>query len=379
MKPLSPLLYSKRNKKKVLASINAVTLAVSFLYILYCFSNSIIGMVMRNGIPIYKKAAVVMNCQGKPIDSSIINEIKKNENVERVVPTIFNYHIKFKIPGVSDRASAVPIRKNDINYFMEELDIKLIAGDLPKEGLKEIAINCDIAKNRGVKLGDKVGNNVYQFDDLPGEYEVVGVIDSESLISILSVNDSNYPNYNNEEAAFGTGFYVFSKESKKIAMDKYISNLPNDKVRYEIEKTIIDHAQKASASLKVMDIIAILSIIVMVINVGSAKYAQYLNRKEELGLLNAVGYNKDQILYKAFKEVVIVNLIGFVLGIVGGFIVSYLLNKGLWEPKGARGFLYTTKGFVVSVFVPLFTILFSIIPINNLVNKLDPIKMIEKN
>lgn len=379
MKPLSPLLYSKRNKKKVFASINAVMLAVSFLYILYSFTNTIMSMEMRNGIPIYKNAAVVMNCQGKPIESSLIKEIKNNENVERVVPTIFNYKLRYKIPGVSDRASAVPIRNDDINYFMEKLGIKLIAGDLPKEGLKQIAINKDIAKNRGVKIGDKVGNNVNQFDSLPGEYEVVGLIDSESLISILSVNNSIYPNYNNEEAAFGTSFYVFSKEGKKTAMDKYISSLPNDKVRYEIEKTIKEHAEKASSSLKVMDIIAILSIIVMVINVGSAKYAQYLNRKEELGLLNAVGYNKEQILYKTFKEVVIVNLIGFVLGIIGGFITSYLINKGLWEPNGARGFLYTAKGFVVSVFVPLFTILFSIIPINNLVNKLDPIKMIEKN
>jgi putative ABC transport system permease protein len=379
MKPLSPLLYSMRNRKKVFVSIKAVMLAVSFLYILYSFTNSIMDMEMRNGVPIYEKAAVVMNSQGKPIDSSLIKEIKNNENVERVVPTIFNYNIRYKIPGVSDRASAVPIRNSDINYFMEKLGIKLIAGDLPKEGLKEIAINKDIAKNRGVKIGDKVGNNVNQFDTLPGEYEVVGVIDSESLISILSVNNSIYPNYNNEEAAFGTSFYVFSKEGKKAAMDKYISSLPNDKARYEIEKTVKEHAEKASSSLKVMDIIAILSIIVMVINVGSAKYAQYLNRKEELGLLNAIGYNKDQILYKTFKEVVIVNLIGFALGIIGGFIVSYLINKGLWEPSGARGFLYTTKGFVVSVFVPLFTILFSIIPINNLVNKLDPIKMIEKN
>ena len=112
---------------------------------------------------------------------------------------------------------------------------------------------------------------------------------------------------------------------------------------------------------------------------GSSKYAEFFNRKEELGLLNALGYSKSIILKRAFSEVVIINFLGFLLGIALGYIVSAINTKVIWQPCGAKGFLFTIKGLSVATFVPLFTTLFTIIPINNLINKLDPIKMIEKN
>jgi ABC-type antimicrobial peptide transport system permease subunit len=379
MKPLSPILYSKRNKKKIFTSINAVMLAVSFLLILYSFTESIMVMEARNGLPVYEKAAVMMNYEQKLINKKIIKEIKGNENVDQVVPTIFNYSIRFKIPGANDRALAVPIRIKDRTYFMDKLGIKLVVGDLPREGQKEIALNKDIAKNRNIKLGDKVGDSIYKFDNLPGEYTVTGLLDSEDLISLLSVNDSIYPNYKDENHIMGIGFYAFAKDGRKAELDKYVSAFPQNEVIAKTQESVLKHFEKTSSALKVMDIIAILSIIVMVITVGSSKYAQYINRKEEFGLLNAMGYNKNQILAKTFKEVVTTNLIGFLLGIALGVGVSFFLDKSLWSPCGVTGVLFTNKGFVVSTFVPMFTILFSIIPINTLINKLDPIKMIEKN
>jgi ABC-type antimicrobial peptide transport system permease subunit len=378
MKPLSPILYSKRNKKKIFASINAVMLAVLFLYVLYTFSQTLMSMQWRNHIPVYKKAASVMNYDQNPIDKKLIKSITDNESVERIIPTIFDYGIRYSIPGAADSAEALPIRIADRDYFMRKLGIKLIAGELPREGLKEIAINKDIAKNRNVKIGDMVGDSVNKFDDLPGEYLVVGLLSSDTLVSILSVNESIYPDYKDEAHIMELSFYVFPKAGKKAVLDKYISSLPKDKVRISTEDSVMKQFQRSSAALKVIDIIAILSIIVMVITVGSSKYAQYINRKEELGLLNAIGYNKNQILVKTFKEVVAINLFGFILGILLGIMVSLGLDKSLWSPKGAAGLLYTNKGFIVAMFVPMFTILFSIIPINNLINKLDPIKMIEK-
>lgn len=379
MKPLSSSLYNIRNKRKILTSINAVMIAVCFIHVLYAFTQSIITMVNRNDVAAYKKAAIVMNYGEKPIDRGLIKAIERNGNVERVVPTPIGYGIRFSIPGDSDRAVAFPIRPVDRDYFMKKYGIQLILGEMPREGQNEIAINKDVAKNRKIKIGDKVGDGVYQFDNLRGEYTVVGMLDSESLISILSSNNNIFPDYKNEEAILERSFFVFPRQGKKAAMDQYIESLPKDKVDTYTESIFLKHLEKNLGALRVIDIISILSIIVMVVTVGSSKYAQYINRKEELGVLNALGYTKAQILNRTLIEVVVVNFIGFILGIVLGIILSYGLTKGLWEPQGGEGFLFTVKGFVVSAFVPLFTILFSIIPINNLINKLDPIKMIEKN
>jgi ABC-type antimicrobial peptide transport system permease subunit len=378
MKPLSPILYSIRNKKKIFASINSVMLAVLFLYVLYTFSKTLMEMQRRNHLPIYKNLVSVMSYNQNPIDKKLIKSITSNENVERIIPTIFNYGIRYSILGAADSSIALPIRIADRDYFMKRQGIRLILGELPREGLKEIAINKDIAKNRNIKLGCKVGDSVNKFDDLPGEYVVVGLLESEALISILSVNENIYPNYKDKDYIMGISFYVFPKEGKKAALDKFISSFPKDKVTVTTEAGAFKHFERVSGALKVIDIIAILAIIVMVITVGSSKYVQYINRKEELGLLNAIGYNKNQILGKTLKEVVSINVFGFLLGILLGAIASLGLDKGLWSPRGVTGLLYSSKGFIIAMFVPLFTILFSIIPINSLINKLDPIKMIEK-
>lgn len=379
MKVMSPLLYSRRNKRKVFAAINSVMIAVSFLYILYAFVNSITYMQERNSIYKYENASIVTSYGKNIIDTAVIDRISKNENVDRLIPTSINYGIKYVIPGISDQTSTLPIREFDMEYFMNKEGIKLINGRLPKDGVFEIAINKDIAINRKVTIGDKVGDSINKFDSLQGEYVIVGIIESKALISILSVNESLYQNYKNEENLFCRGFIVYPKDGKKQAMDKFLTDFKSDETRIINIDTQIEAFKNTTGVLKVLDIIAILSIIVMVITVGSSKYAQYLNRKEELGIINAIGYSKNRILSKTLKEVLLTNIVGFIAGVILGFIMSYMLAKNLWEPNGVKGCLYTNKSFVVGLFVPIFTTLFTIIPINNLINKLDPIKMIEKN
>lgn len=379
MKPLSSVLYSKRNKRKIFASVNAVILSTSFLFILYTFTGTITTIIKRNELSIYNNLAVVKNYEEKLIPKDVINSIEENENVDRIIPTIFNYGLRFSIPGATTISIAVPIRTEDREYFMSKLGINLISGELPKDGSKEIALNSNIAKNRNIKLFDKVGDSINKNDSLPGEYTVVGIINSESLISILSTNESIFPKYKDSEYIKGIGFYVFPKEGNKENLNKYLSLIEKGKATVITKERAMKKLEEFMGAIKVIDVIAILSIFVMVITVGSSKYAQYINRKEELGLLNALGYNKNQILLKTFKEVVLVNIFGFIIGITFGVIFSYLINRGLWSKVGANGLLFTSKGFVVAIFVPMFTILFSIIPINNLINKLDPIKMIEKN
>ncbi|WP_461205487.1 FtsX-like permease family protein [Clostridium sp. DL1XJH146] len=379
MKVLSPRLYTRRNKKKVFASINSVMIAVAFLLILYSFVRTLMFFQLRKSVYVYNEVVKVMPYGEKPIDITMINNIINNENVDKVVPIRTNLGIKYVAPGVSDRITVLPILEEDREYLMEKLNITIVEGRLPKMDSMEIAITKDIAINREVKIGDKVGDSINKFDELPGEYEIVGLLENDALTSIVSVNESSFPNYSDRDAALSGGFYVFPEEGKKEAMDEYLTSLINADISIVTKKVAQEYFDDTSGVLKVIDIIAILSIVVMVLTVGSSKYAQYLNRREELGMLNALGYNKDQILIKSLKEVVLINLGGYVFGLILGVLGSLLLAKGLWAECGIDGFLYAKKGIIMSSFVPLFTILFSIIPINVMINKLDPIKMIEKN
>ncbi len=366
MKALSPVLYGKRNKSKVFASINSIAIAVMFLFILYNILQSMTNTEYRNSIPKYRNAAEITSYGQDSGDDFLIKQI--NENVERLVSTRFDYTLRITFPGSQDQSVVKPLKKDDVKYFMNKEGIKLVEGRLPKEGTKEIAINKNVAMNRNIKLGDLVGDSINKFDSLPGEYKIVGVLESEAFISIIQANDEVF-----------NSFYAFAKDGKEDSFEKYINSLPKDKLNITTEASAYKHFKSVMGALRVIDIIAILSIVVMVVTVGSSKYAQYYNRKEEFGVLNAIGYNKHFILSKTLKEVSMTNVVGFVSGLLIALIISILMKKFFWNPMGADGCLFTMKGLIVASFIPMFTILFSIIPINNLINKLDPIRMIEKN
>jgi len=112
--------------------------------------------------------------------------------------------------------------------------------------------------------------------------------------------------------------------------------------------------------------------------VGSSKYVQFFNRKQELGVLNAMGYTKNQIMKRAFIEVAMINLFGFIIGMCLGTLCSVLINNGAFKAAGAIARYYCTKAFIVSLYIPIFTTLFTLIPVNRMISKLDPITMIEQ-
>lgn len=333
----------------------------------------------KNATAEYKNAAVIESYGGKPVDDSLIKSIQENENVDKVIPAVLKYKLKYDIPGSSDHASIALVRESDRDYFMKREGIKLVQGRMPKDGAKEIVLNANIAKNRKVKIGDKVGNNINNFDTLPDEYEVVGLLDGRTMTSIVSANESIWPGYENKNDLSKCDFYIFPKQDRKSGMDNYLKGLDDKNIEALTTDSVIKDYNASRGALKVIDVIAILSIIVMVVTVGSSKYAQYLNRKEELGVLNAIGYNKNQILKKVLKEVAVENILGFGFGLLLGFIGSLFLAENLWQPCGVPGVLFTLKGFEVGIFIPLFTILFTIVPVNNVISGMDAIKIIEKN
>ncbi|MBV7275380.1 FtsX-like permease family protein [Clostridiaceae bacterium UIB06] len=374
MKVLSILNYSRENKTKVISSIIPVLIAVSFLYLINTFVKSEEDSLYKLNIFSYKYHSTIMSCN----NSNIITKVKSNKNVERLVPFML-YGIKYSIPGNLDFANVISLKTEDMNYFLEKESIQIKDGRLPQEGEKEIAINYLVAQNKKVTIGDNVGNASDKFDGINGTYKVVGILEGDSMISIVAFNNEILKDYEDEEKSLSHGIMIFPKKNSINEVNKLIENLPKGEAEYNTLKTLSEKFYRDIGSIEFLDAISILSIFLMVITVGSSKYVEFFNRKEEIGILNVIGYEKKQILKRAILEVTTINVISYVLGLLLGIVLSYWMKKSIFESIGAVGVVYDKKALLVSLYVPLFTILFTIVPINGMINKLDPIDMIENN
>lgn len=374
MKVLSILNYSRRNKDKVISSIIPVLIAVSFLYLINTFVKSIENSLYKLSIDSYRYHATIMSCNNE----NIIKKVKDNENVERLVP-FMQYGIKYSIPGSLTCADVIGIKDEDMNYFLEKESIQVMIGRLPEKDKKEIAVNYLVAKNKKITIGDSVGNALDKFDGINGEYKVVGMLKGASMLSVVSFNNEIFKDYSDTEKSLQRGLIVFPKKNKINEVNKLVENLPKGEAVYNTFNTLDKEFHEVEGSMRILEVISILSIFLMVVTVGSSKYVEFFNRKEGVGILNAIGYSKGHILKMAVLEVTIVNTISYVLGLLLGIGISYLVKRNIFENIGAVGVVFDGKAFLVSLYIPLFTTLFTIVPINEMINKLNPIGMIENN
>jgi ABC-type lipoprotein release transport system permease subunit len=374
MKVLSILNYSRKNRNKVVSSIIPVLIAVTFLYLINTFVKSINNSLYKLNVSSYKYHATITACDNE----NIIEKVKNNKNVERLVPFMW-YGIKYSIPGSLTFADVMGLRAEDMNYFLEKESIQVMIGRLPEEGKKEIAVDYLVAKNKKIIIGDSVGNALDKFDGINGEYKVVGILKGENMLSIVSFNNEILKDYDDGEKSLQKGSIVFPKKNKINEVNKLVEALPKGEAVYNTFNILSERFKKDMGCLELLDVISILSIFLMVITVGSSKYVEFFNRKEEIGILNAIGYNKRQILKRAMLEVITVNTISYILGLLLGISLSYLVKGNIFEKVGAVGVVFDEKALIVSLYVPLFTTLFTVVPINAMINKLDPIDMIENN
>ncbi|MBC2581741.1 ABC transporter permease [Clostridium sp. DJ247] len=374
MKALSILNYSRKNKNKLISSIIPVLVAVSFLYLINTFVKSINNSLYKLSVSSYKYHATITACDNE----NIIEKVKNNKNVERSVPFMW-YGIKYSIPGSLILTDVMALRAEDMNYFLEKQHIQVMVGTLPEEGKKEIAVDYLVAKNKKITIGDSVGNALDKFDRINGEYMVVGILKGENMLSVVSFNNEILKDYDDGEKSLQRGIMVFPKNNKINEVNKLVEALPKGEAVYNTFNISSEKFKKDMGCLALLDVISILSIFLMVITVGSSKYVEFFNRKEEIGILNAIGYNKRQILKRAILEVLAVNTISYILGLFLGITLSYLMKRNIFENVGALGVVFDEKAVLVSLYIPLFTTLFTVVPINAMINKLDPIDMIENN
>ncbi|MGL4774336.1 MAG: ABC transporter permease [Clostridium sp.] len=369
MKPLSYKTFALSNKRKVFYSMMAITIGVAFVIILYTFFQGVYVSQYNKLVKSYKTSSEVEFVGGGENVLEFIEKVKKNENVEAVIPIKDEALLRYSGPGVLSISKVYYLDEEEEESFIKNQKLELVDGHLPRKGKKEVVLHEDLMKNRGFKLGDKIEKNYNLSDSLPKEYEIVGVLRGDGMINIAQLERENV-GYK--------GCFVFPKDGKLQEMNEFLNGLENENLVVKDIDEIEEDYKAGMMDLEIMDVISILSMVIMTITVGISKYTEFLGRREEIGVLNAIGYNKNIILKRSFCEVAFINITSFLIGLCVAIVVGVILKNYYWEPIGFTGLIIIGKGVVMAVILTLFTTLFTIIPINNIIRKLDCITIIER-
>ncbi len=374
MKPLSPLVYLKNNFKMALPSFVCIVFSVFLVYFVPSLLYSEMYSIKICNLNIAEKLTFVDAKTKAPMSDNIIREIKKDNNVKNIIPIINEIgYIGYKSPFGANQFNAINVYNEDISKILKITNMKIIKGKNPRRNKDEIIIPLCYAKQNNIHIGDTINSDFDENAVLDNRYKVSGIIDGEINIALTS----NYGNVKKQDALKHS--LMFSIRNMYDTKTSYnIDELGGKKIRISDYKTINTAINQTMGSTNELIIIFDVVIsIVLLISLGNLSYIVFLNRKNEFAIMSAIGYKKQIICMKLFKENLILYLSGFIVGTSMGMLVIKLLNIAVFQPKGQYMYIinihFVIFAFLITLLISLLSVILPIRELKHIESNIDKI------
>ncbi|MCK4979839.1 MAG: ABC transporter permease, partial [Candidatus Delongbacteria bacterium] len=237
---------------------------------------------------------------------------------------------------------------------------------------KMVCVVSDKLANKHFIGEDPIGNSIKIRDK---RLNIIGVFKSKNLSS-KTTDEISISNYENSiiiplfTAIKRKGLSIHDAEVDMITVQiknedhifktsnlarSILKRLHNDQKDYKIilPRELLSQAQKTQRIFNiVMGTIASISLLVGGIGITNIMLANALERRKEIGLRMAVGATKRSITIQFLAEAGMISLIGGIIGIILGIIMTFAISKyAEWDTSVT--FISIVVSFVVSVSVGL--------------------------
>ena len=254
----------------------------------------------------------------------------------------------------------------------------LAAGRLPRQDRPEIALSSEVARARGVHMGDVVGSDVNELDSLPEHFTIVGIIDGPTRLGLIPHQ-------------YMINNYFFSRRYQALLVIPEPGRVAD--VRAPLHKLIDKQpyrifdgpfvAEKIDSLLvnlqHINDFLSIAVGLTLALVIGLLNNLYFRQRMNEFGLLAAIGYPRRQLAARVVLEGSLVVVAAWVLGGLLGSAVLSLFNSSYMIPHGLVLRVFDPGILLRATLpVPLMVLVFSVGTVMLQLLRLDPIAIIER-
>jgi ABC-type lipoprotein release transport system permease subunit len=272
------------------------------------------------------------------------------------------------------------LRSKDIKPVMNSLQLTLIRGRLPTPGTHEIALHWKLAANRGIKIGDycnkdyKFGMFIPLFRGL-GDNKLVGLLDGDPIVGFSDLDTYNKDLHSSQRKE---SWLVIPKKGQLAQAKSYLAKCIQKDKELSDPSTVYQNVDiNNSTTFRVLHIFDFVITSVITICVSCLFYIYFYQRRPEFGLLEALGHTRQMIVGKAFLEITVINLLGFVCGLISALLCGWALNRFVLMERGLPLVLWDQSYIFKLLSTPLIVTLVSLLPVWRMLKKVDPITIIE--
>lgn len=375
-RPLAPNVYLLRNASRSIPLTAVIVLAVMLVAGIVALMDSIPYSIRT--IYSYSRFSLGITPRG---DASMTPTIR--ERLLRESPVPIERIVVCRASGAQVRSIVgkwpfvvLAMEQDDMRYYLKKLGVTTVDGRLPSAGQPEALVSEPVARNLGLKMGD-----VLIGPDLPESYSVnpvriVGIARSPEWIMLAPIEyhrAHHFPPVDN--------LLAFARNLQEQAkLDRWAEGAFRGEraqifAYHDLERSTADMFRILYQILNVVIGTLVFVITLMMAMLISIYQSQ---RIQEFGLLQALGYSKRQLLGRAWRENLIVVVIGWLLGVTAAIALLTVVRTQLMDPNAFALDVLNPRSYLYTLPIPV-----TILVVTNLIvalrfYKFDPVSVVER-
>ncbi|PEN60261.1 ABC transporter permease [Bacillus wiedmannii] len=367
------LRFFKKNKFTAISSIVSVMLAVSLIVTMIVFSSHAKQSVINEVKNVYGDMDLSVGYnpdQNKLMDKSLLQNIKKQENIEYMSKVLVNH---LQVNKLNVAIYTVGVQNDSLSksryHFSENLSNE------------EVTLNDGLAETLQVKVGEKIEieNKSYVVKEVLPDIEAGGSAPDILILSEDAVKQHVYEKTGKHNEA--TYVLIKAKENADVlALSSQIHKI-DEELRIDIAEE--DEFFKSNlASLHIF--IIVLSILILIITalLLMSNFEVFLYKyKSQFAIMRSMGATTKQMFKVIFIQCSVINFFGGIFGLLLAVISDRFLQSWLEQlfafQMNSMGFDYEVA--IVTMICSIFFIeLFMLYP-SYRSSKILPVKLMREN
>ena len=383
MNPLSALTYYRRHRRSALLLVTLIALATMVLYTIVGVLDS---LTLQLDFSYLSRISRVRPDGGYALEPGVIPQIQAHPDVERLIADN-GFEIAVPTLGGTESMHLMGVSQDDVQYLLEQCRVRLKEGRLLEPRTNEFLLSEETARALGLENGDRVDRSVNE-DYYEGVLEplvLVGILEGDPLTSSgpsVRVGLVSYEYLDSHElyAPQIAGVLVAAREGRKEAVDEFLETaIASARTEVETYSDVIEVAAQARRFLCLtFGIVNCLVAVAVAVVVGVINQIVLMRRVPELGMLHALGNQRNRLIRRLTLETAVLSGLGWFVGLALGVLILSWLEANLYYARGMELNLANLTPVCFVIPIPLMVVAFAVLGLRRLFARFDAVAIVER-
>jgi putative ABC transport system permease protein len=380
-RPLSPLTFYLRHRRRgllIILSTALMVLGTAFpVFLLSAMMNAI-----KPSIEYLQHVSEISPIHSE-LDPGVVGQIRNHPAVAHTIPAIPFGMRMILPPGGGTDVKIYGVSETDLPVLLELFGMQVQQGRLPRPRSNEIVLATAIAANRDLHVGDVIGGETDDgdtlfVDNLPTEMVVAGILSpGRPWIGFASYE---YLHSHELTSSRGPHLLLIPHKGQKQALDGWLEESVDSTQVHVINYAISerDYTENTTATVLTFSLLEYMIAAVAAIALATLNHIFFTQRRQEFGILSAIGRSRRWLVLRTVKETSSVLGIAWVVGAVLCGIGLLAMQSLFYGPRGLTLDFFSLTPWLLTMSLPITVVLVSAGTIARTLSKLDPVSIIER-